>query len=124
MISRFDADAPSADAFGMGYSAYTTEFRIECVRRYFSQPRISARLLALSFHTLQDWIRKARKAGMLNPEEGIPAMVEVAMPPVRADGAAKASGANPATATITIGKATVMLPASMLPQALEALLRQ
>ena len=86
------------------------------------------RLLALEkgvpFHTLQDWLRRAKKTGMLNSDESLPAMVEVAMPPARADEAAKASCANPATATITIGKATVTLPASMLPQALEALLRQ
>ena len=70
----------------MGYSSYSTEFKIECVRRYFSQPRISARLLALEkggFHTLQDWIKKAKRAGMLNPGEEIPTMVEVrpALPP-------------------------------------------
>ena len=31
---------------------------------------------------------------MLNSDESLPAMVEVAMPPARADEAAKASGAN------------------------------
>lgn len=128
MIPRFDPDAPFADDLGMGYSTYTTEFRIECVRRYFAPPRISLRLLALEkgvpFHTLQDWVRKAKKAGMLGSDESLPAMVEVAMPPARADEAAKAPEANPATATITIGKATVTLPAPMLAEALEALLRQ
>ena len=128
MIPLFDGDAPFADDFGMGYSTYTTEFRIECVRRYFTPPRISLRLLALEkrvpFHTLQDWVRKAKKAGMLNSGESLPAMVEVAMPPARAEEAAKDSGANPPTATIAIGKATVTLPPSMLAEALEALLRQ
>jgi len=112
----------------MGYSSYSAEFKIECVRRYFSEPRISARLLALEkgfpFHTLQDWIKKSRKAGMLNPGEGIPAMVEVR--PALPSSACGASAAAPSAeaVTISIGRATVTVPPSLLPQALEALPRQ
>ena len=105
----------------MGYSSYSTEFKIECVRRYFSQPKISARLLALEkgvpFHTLQDWIKKARKAGMLNPGEGIPAMVEVR--PALPSPAGGASATPPSAEAVTM-----TVPPSLLPQALEALLRQ
>ena len=68
----------------MGYSNYTTEFKIECVRWYFSSPRISVRLLALEkgvlFHALSEWIGKARKAGMPNMGEALPAIVELKAP--------------------------------------------
>ena len=62
------------------------------------------------------------KAGMLNPGEPLPAMVEVgaALPPP----AEELPSPIPATVTISIGKATVTLPSSMLAEALEALLRQ
>ena len=111
----------------MGYDSHTAELKIECVRRYFSEPRISMRTLAkekgVNFSTLSNWVQKARKAGMLNPGEPLPAMVEVPAPLTpAADDAAPAP--TQGTVTISIGKATVTLPASMLPQALEALLRQ
>lgn len=130
MISHFDGDAPSADDFGMGYSSHTADLKIECVRRYFSDPPISIRKLAkekgVNFCTMAHWIAKAKKAGMLNPGERLPAMVEVAMPPSPIEGPAKpsAAAAPPQAVTISIGKATVTLPASMLTEALEALLRQ
>ena len=126
MISLFDPCALSADDVPMGYSKHTTSMKIECVRRYFSDPDISIRRLAeekgVSFSTLSHWIKTARKAGLLNPGEALPAMVEVALP---ADQPAPPPGPDPSAAvTITIGKATVTLPPSMLAQALEALLRQ
>ena len=127
MIPLFDAGDVFADDFRMGYDSHTAELKIECVRRYFSEPRISMRTLAkekgVSFSTLSNWVQKARKAGMLNPGEPLPAMVEVPAPLMpAADDAAPAP--IQATVTISIGKATVTLPPSMLPQALEALLRQ
>ena len=128
MIPLFDADDAFADAFGMGYSKYSTELKVECVRRYFSPPRISVRLLALEkgipFETVSEWIKKAKRAGMLNPDEPIPAMVEVktaALPPAEAR---EEPVPAQATVTISIGKATVTMPPSMLAEALEALLRQ
>ena len=127
MISLFDAGLPFADDFGMGYSTHTTELKIECVNRYFSDPPVSIRRLAkekgVRASTLSNWVRKARKAGMLNPGEKLPAMVEVALPPAPAE-APKATAAPtaPQAVTITIGKATVTLPPSMLAEALEALL--
>ena len=127
MIPRFDADDAFADAFGMGYSKYSTELKVECVRRYFSPPRISVRLLALEkgipFETVSEWIKKAKRAGMLNPGEPIPAMVEVkaALPPAEAR---EEPAPAQATVTISIGKATVTMPSSLLSQALEALLGQ
>lgn len=48
----------------------------------------------MNFSALSHWIKTVRKAGLLNPGEALPAMVEVALPP------------------------------SMLAQALKALLRQ
>ena len=113
----------------MGYSSHTAELKIECVGRYFSEPPISIRELArekgVNFTTLAHWIAKARKAGMLNPGEKLPAMVEVALPPAPAETPRPAaSAATPQAVTITIGKATVTLPPSMLAEALEALLRQ
>lgn len=121
---------PFEDDFGMGLNAYSTELKIECVRRYFSDPPISIRKLAkekgVNFCTMAHWIAKAKKAGMLNPGERLPSMVEVAMPPAPIEEPAKpsAAAAPPQAVTISIGKATVTLPASMLSQALEALLRQ
>ena len=62
----------------------------------------------------------ARKAWLLNPGEVPPAMVEVALPADQPP-----PGPDPSAAvTITIGKAAVTLPPSILAQALEALLRQ
>ena len=112
----------------MGYSSYTAEFKIECVRRYFSPPRISARLLALEkgvpFHTLQDWIRKAKNAGMLNPGETLPAMVEVkAAAPIAPVARETADAVPAATFSVAIGKATLTLPSSMLAQVLRELSR-
>ena len=130
MIPRFDGDAPFADDFGMGYIRYTTEFKLECLRKYFTPPMKPVRVIALEtgvpFSTLAEWVTKARKAGMLNSGESLPAMVEVAMPPASAEETTKPVAKTPPSqaVTITIGKATVTLPASMLPQALEALLRQ
>lgn len=114
----------------MGYIRYTTEFKLECLRKYFTPPMKPVRVIALEtgvpFSTLAEWVTKARKAGMLNSGESLPAMVEVAMPATRAEETAKpaALATSPQTVTITIGKATVTLPASMLAEALEALLRQ
>lgn len=126
MIPLFDADDAFADDLAMGYQRYTTDFKLACLKRYFTPPMKSVRDLAVElgvpFSTLAEWVTKARKAGMLNPGESLPAMVEV--------GAAFSSPAEeppapiPATVTISIGRATVTLPSSMLPQALEALLRQ
>ena len=126
MISLFDADDAFADDLAMGYQRYTTDFKLACLKRYFTPPMKPVRDLAaelgVPFSTLAEWVTKARKAGMLNPGEPLPAMVEV--------GAALPSPAEeppapiPATVTISIGRATVTLPSSMLPQALEALLRQ
>lgn len=126
MISLFDADDAFADDSVMGYQRYTTDFKLICLKRYFTPPMKPVRELAaelgVPFSTLAEWVTKARKAGMLNPGEPLPAMVEV--------GAALPSPAEeppapiPATVTISIGKATVTMPSSLLPQALEALLRQ
>lgn len=70
----------------------------------------------MNFSALSHWIKKARKVGLLNPGEGLPAMVEVALPADQPP-----PGPDPSAAvTITIGKATVTLPPSMLAQALEA----
>ena len=128
MIPLFDTGDAFADDFRMGYDSHTAELKIECVRRYFSEPRISMRTLAkekgVSFSTLSSWVQKARKAGMLNPGEGIPAMVEVR--PALPSSACGASAAAPSAeaVTISIGRATVTVPPSLLPQALEALPRQ
>ena len=128
MISLFDAGLPFDDDFGMGYSTHTTELKIECVNRYFSDPPVSIRRLAkekgVRASTLSNWVQKAKKAGMLSPGEPLPAMVEVAMPPDAAEETPKATAAPtaPQAVTITIGKATVTLPPSMLAEALEALL--
>ena len=114
----------------MGYIRYTTEFKLECLRKYFTPPMKPVRVIALEtgvpFSALAEWVTKARKAGMLNSGESLPAMVEVAMPPARAEETTKpaASATPPQTVTVTIGKATVTLPPSMLAEALEALLRQ
>ena len=130
MISLFDADDAFADDSAMGYQRYTTDFKLACLKRYFTPPMKPVRDLAaeldVPFSTLAEWVTKARKAGMLSSGESLPAMVEVAMPPARAEEAAEpaASATPPRTVTITIGKATVTLPASMLAEALEALLRQ
>jgi len=130
LIPRFDPEAPIADDFGMGYIRYTTEFKLECLRKYFTPPMRPVRVIALEtgvpFSTLAEWVTKARKVGMLNPGERLPAMVEVAMPPARAEEPPKPAAAptTPQAVTITIGKATVTLPASMLAEALEALLRR
>ena len=56
---------------------------------------------------------------MLGPGEKLPAMVEVGLPQAEADPVPD----GPATFTISIGKATLTLPSSMLAQALEALSR-
>ena len=110
----------------MGYQRYTTDFKLVCLKRYFTPPMKPVRDLSVElgvpFSTLAEWVTKARKAGMLNPGEPLPAMVEVPAPLTAAadDGAAPIQ----ATVTISIGKATVTLPASMLAEALEALLRQ
>ena len=131
MISLFDADAPFADDSAMGYQRYTTDFKLACLKRYFTPPMKPVRELSaelgVPFTTLAEWVTKARKAGMLNPGEAVPAMVEVrpAETPVTAEAAiAPATPDDAATVTISIGKATVTMPSSLLPQALEALLRQ
>ena len=67
--------------------------------------------------------RKARKAGMLNVGETLPAMVEVKAPapaPI-AEGVPNAVPA--ATFSVSIGKATLTLPSSMLAQVLRELSR-
>jgi len=113
--------------WGTGYSNYTTEFKIECVRRYFSPPRISVRLLALEkgvpFHTLSEWIGKARRAGMLNVGEALPAMVEVKAPATAPIAEGVPDDAPAATFSVSIGKATLTLPSSMLAQVLRELSR-
>ena len=114
----------------MGYADYSAEVKIECVRRYFSEPPITMRELAeemgVNRGSLFNWIKKARIAGMIAQGESLPAMVEVPMPPAPAEESPKPAAAptTPQAVTITIGKATVTLPPSMLAEALEALLRQ
>lgn len=126
MISLFDAGDAFADDSAMGYQRYTTDFKLACLRRYFTPPMKPVRDLSVElgvpFSTLAEWVTKARKAGMLNPGEPLPAMVEVgtALPPA----AEERPSPIPATVTISIGRATVTLPPSLLSQALEALLRQ
>lgn len=126
MIPLFDADDTFADDLAMGYQRYTTDFKLICLKRYFTPPMKPVRELAaelgVPFSTLAEWVTKARKAGMLNPGEPLPTMVEVGavLPPP----AEERPSPIPATVTISIGKATVTLPPSMLAEALEALLRQ
>ena len=126
MISLFDADDAFADDSAMGYQRNTTDFKLACLKRYFTPPMKPVRDLSaelgVPFSTLAEWVTKARKAGMLNPGEALPAMVEVGADlPSPAE---EPPAPTPATATISIGRATVTLPASMLAEALEALLRQ
>jgi len=127
LIPLFDADDAFADDSAMGYQRYTADFKLACLKRYFTPPMKPVRELAaelgVPFSTLAEWVTKARRAGMLNPGEPLPAMVEVPAPLTPAAGDA-APAPIQATVTISIGKATVTLPPSMLPQALEALLRR
>jgi|GEM_PF-2443302 len=81
MISPFDADDAFADDSAMGYQHYTADFKLSFLKRYFTPPMKPVRDLAaelgVPFSTLAEWVTKARKAGMLNPGEPLPAMVEV-----------------------------------------------
>jgi len=126
LIPLFDACDAFADDLAMGYQRYTTDFKLACLKRYFTPPMKPVRDLSaelgVPFSTLAEWVTKARKAGMLNPGEPLPAMVEVgAALPLPAE---EPTSPIPATVTISIGKATVTMPSSLLSQALEALLRQ
>ena len=43
MISLFDADDAFADDSAMGYQRYTTDFKLACLKRYFTPPMKPAR---------------------------------------------------------------------------------
>ena len=38
MISLFDADDAFGDDSAMGYQRYTTDFKLACLKRYFTPP--------------------------------------------------------------------------------------
>ncbi|MBQ7249938.1 MAG: hypothetical protein IJS37_01115 [Bacilli bacterium] len=46
MISPFDADDAFADDSAMGYQHYTTDFKLACLKRYFTPPMKPVRDLA------------------------------------------------------------------------------
>ena len=66
MISLFDADDAFADDSAAGYQRYTTDFKLACLKRYFTPPMKPVRDLAaelgVPFSTLAEWVTKARKA--------------------------------------------------------------
>ena len=46
MISLFDTDDAFADDSAMGYQRYTTDFKLACLKRYFTPPMKPVRDLA------------------------------------------------------------------------------
>lgn len=69
MISLFDADAPFADDSAMGYQRYTTDFKLACLKRYFTPSMKPVRDLSIElgvpFITLAEWAIRA--AGVVKP---------------------------------------------------------
>ena len=72
LISRFALRPLPEDDFRKGYSNYTTEFKIECVRRYFSLPRASVRLLTLFHSRNQTLLRNNFNSFSPSPSTGSP----------------------------------------------------
>ena len=47
MIPLFDADDAFADDSAMGYQRYTTDFKLACLKRYFTPPMKPVRDLSV-----------------------------------------------------------------------------